>query len=233
MTIYCFDVDGTICSNTNGKYEFAKPFPDMLRRINNLYKNGHTIYFMTARGSVSGKDYTDFTKNQLKKWGFKYHKLIMNKKPHADMFIDDRGFNVKEWRTGGKKIGFVASSFDIIHPGYILMLKDAKSVCEHLICALQEDPSRERPQKNKPVQTLKERLLILESIRYVDEVMVYQTEDELYKLLKEVKPDVRILGTDYKDKKITGGDLDIEIYWHKRDHNWSATNLRKRIKDGN
>lgn len=227
--IYCFDIDGTICTNTNGKYETAQPFPDMLRRINNLHSLGHKIIFMTARGSVSKKDYTDFTHEQLKKWGFKYHELITNKKPHADLFIDDRGENVAHWRTEGKIKGFVASTFDLMHPGYIKMFRDAKIVCEHLICAIQSDPTLDRPQKNKPVQTLEERIVVLEAIKFVDEIVVYSTESELAEILADIKPDIRILGTDYKDKTFTGQDLDIAIHWHQRNHDWSTTALRKRI----
>lgn len=224
-----FDIDGTICTNTNGHYEKAQVYTDMLERINRLYELGHEIIFMTARGSVSKKDYTEFTKQQLEKWGFKYHSLIMNKKPHADLFVDDRAENVRSWRTAGKRKGFVASSFDLIHPGYVLMLRDAKTVCEHLICAIQEDPSLERPHKNKPVHSIEERVMILESIRYVDEVVTYKTEAELETLLKTINPDVRILGTDYLDKNFTGDDLDIEVYFHNRNHNWSTSSLRKHI----
>lgn len=231
MTIYCFDIDGTICTNTNGHYENAKPFQDMLKRVNRLYDLGHEIIFMTARGCVSNIDYTDFTKRQLQEWGFKYHRLITNQKPHADLFIDDRAENVKHWRTAGKIKGFVASTFDLIHPGYIKMFQDAKTVCEHLICALHEDPSIERQEKNKPVQTLEERLIVLESIRYVDEVVTYKSEKELTRLLVEIQPDIRILGTDYQGKNYTGSELDIQIHWHDRNHNWSTSNLRRRIKD--
>lgn len=231
MSTFCFDIDGTICTNTLGQYTNAKPFYDMRRRINNLYDNGHTIIFMTARGCVSQVDYTEFTKKQLDEWGFKYHKLITNQKPHADLFVDDRGVNVSEWRTEGKRVGFVASSFDLIHPGYILMLKEAKTVCEHLVCALHEDPSIERQEKNKPVQTLEERLIVLESIRYVDEVVTYKSEQELLRLLIELQPDVRILGTDYQGKSYTGSELDIQIHWHSRNHNWSTSNLRRRIEN--
>lgn len=226
---YCFDIDGTICTNTNGQYDKAVPFPDMLERVNRLYDLGHTIIFMTARGSVSKIDYTDITKKQLAEWGFKYHELIMNKKPHAHYFIDDRGHNVKDWRTAGKRVGFVASSFDLIHPGYIKMFQEAKSACEHLVCALHTDPTIDRPEKNKPVQTTEERLMVLEAIRYVDEVVTYDTEADLLALLQNLNPDVRILGTDYIDKNVTGSELDIEIYWHKRDHDWSTSSLRRRI----
>lgn len=227
--IFVFDVDGTVCTNTNGKYERAKVYPDMLDRVNRLYDLGHEIIFMTARGSVSNVDYTDFTKEQLAKWGFKYHRLITNQKPHADLFVDDRAENVRSWRTAGKIKGFVASTFDLMHPGYIKMFKDAKTVCEHFICAIQSDPTTERPNKNRPVQTLEERIMVLEAIKYVDEIVTYETEDELLALLKTIKPDVRILGTDYKGRPFTGDDLDIEIYFHKRNHDWSTSSLRERI----
>lgn len=128
------------------------------------------------------------------------------------------------------KTGFVASSFDLIHPGYIKMFQDAKTVCDRLVCGLHSDPTIDRPSKNKPIQTLEERKLVLSSIRYVDDIEVYDTEQDLYKLLERLKPDVRILGTDYIGKKFTGDNLTIPIHWHTRDHNWSTTELKKRIQ---
>lgn len=131
------------------------------------------------------------------------------------------------------KKGFVASSFDLMHPGYILMFQDAKNVCDYLICALQNDPTVDRPTKNKPVLTLEERKIVLSAIKYIDEIVVYNTEAELYSLLKSIKPDVRILGTDYHKKSFTGDDLDIFIHWHDRYHNWSTTSLKRRIQGVN
>ena len=97
--IYCFDIDGTICSLTyGGKYGRATPFQDMIDKINELYDSGHTIKMFTARGSVSGNDYTDLTVAQLSRWGVKYHELIMNRKPHYDLLIDDKAVNVEDWR---------------------------------------------------------------------------------------------------------------------------------------
>lgn len=129
------------------------------------------------------------------------------------------------------KIGFVASCFDLLHAGHCLMLKDAKKQCEWLVAALQNDPSVDRPQKNKPIQSLEERKIQLESIKYVDEVVFYNTEEDLIKLLQLIKPQVRILGSDYKDKHFTGKELKIPIYYHLRDHEWSTSSLRKKIKD--
>ena len=127
-------------------------------------------------------------------------------------------------------IGFTCSCFDLLHAGHILMLQDAKSRCDKLIVGLQTDPTIDRPDtKNKPIQLLEERRIQLEAIKYVDEVFTYDTEEDLYKKLLDINPDVRILGSDYIDKSFTGDDLDIEIYYHERNHNYSTTNLRKKI----
>ena len=128
------------------------------------------------------------------------------------------------------KIGFTCSCFDLLHAGHILMLKDSKEQCDKLIVGLQTDPSIDRPlTKNKPIQSLRERKIQLEAVRYVDDIFVYETESDLIDLLKLVKPDVRILGSDYKDESFTGDDLNIPIYYHERDHDYSSSDLRKKI----
>ena len=99
LMIYCFDIDGTICTlRKRSDYNNAKPFPKMIKKINYLYDEGHTIKLFTARGCNSGIDHTDLTTNQLDKWGLKYHELIMNKKPHYDLLIDDKAINVEDFR---------------------------------------------------------------------------------------------------------------------------------------
>jgi len=130
------------------------------------------------------------------------------------------------------KVGFLAGCFDLMHPGYIKMFEDAKSVCDHLIVALQDDPTidRSNSHKQKPVQTLAERAIVLSSIKWVDRIVFYQTEKDLYKLLTELDIDVRILGTDYVNKPYTGDDLGIDIHFHNRDHSWSTTDLKNRIR---
>ena len=129
------------------------------------------------------------------------------------------------------KKGFTCSCFDLLHAGHILMLKDAREQCDYLIVGLQTDPTIDRPEKNKPIQSFEERKIQLEAVRYVDEIIIYETEQDLYELIKRVNPDVRILGTDYKDKSYTGDDLGVDIYYHDRNHNYSSTNLRKHIVD--
>ncbi len=127
-------------------------------------------------------------------------------------------------------IGFTCSSFDLLHAGHIIMLQDAKQQCDKLIVGLQTDPSIDRPlTKNTPIQTLEERKIQLQAVRYIDDIHVYDTEDSLIELLKLVKPDIRILGSDYEGKPFTGDFLNIPIYFHERKHDYSSTNLRKMI----
>ena len=111
------------------------------------------------------------------------------------------------------------------------MLKDAKKQCDYLIVGLQTNPTIDRPdKKNKPIQSLKERKIQLKAVKYIDKIIVYETEKELYSLLKEIMPDIRILGSDYKNKKFTGDNLNIKIYYHNRNHNYSSSTIRKKIK---
>tara|TARA_R110002051_G_scaffold325745_2_gene430762 strand:- start:2548 stop:2985 length:438 start_codon:yes stop_codon:yes gene_type:complete len=131
----------------------------------------------------------------------------------------------------GVKVGFVASCFDLLHAGHCLMLKDAKSQCDRLVAALHVDPSRERIDKNTPIQSLEERLIQLQSIKYVDEILTYENERGLIDLLKKVRPNVRILGSDYMGQHFTGKNLGIPIFYHIRSHEWSSSNLRSRIKN--
>ena len=131
------------------------------------------------------------------------------------------------------KTGFVASSFDIMHPGYALMLKECKDNCNYLIAALHSNPEWDREDKNIPIMSLNERFLVLKSIRYIDEVAPYKNEDELINLLKFYRPDVRFLGSDYDTpkmrKKITGYLLCKDIYYIDRFHDYSSSGIRKNI----
>ena len=129
------------------------------------------------------------------------------------------------------RIGFTCSTFDLLHAGHILMLKEAKAQCDYLIVGLQTDPTIDRATKNKPVQSITERFIQLEAVKYIDEIVVYASEDDLIQILKAYNIDVRILGEDYKDKPFTGNDLPIEVYFNKRTHKYSTTELRSRITE--
>ena len=232
---YCFDLDGTICDTPLRKedlkpgYLEATPFPFMVEQVNRLFDEGNHIIIMTARGRGSGIDWTGLTVQQLDRWGVKYHELEpMFHKPTADIFIDDKAINVEEWKkTVPPKKGIIAGAFDVIHPGYIRMFKEATDYCNHLTVALHEDPSTERKHKLKPVQTVEERKEILLAIQYVDDVVVYQKEETFHEYLKHY--DIRFLGTDYRDGSYTGKDLSIDIIWLTRNHDYSTTKLKTDI----
>ena len=131
-----------------------------------------------------------------------------------------------------RKTGFTCSCFDLFHAGHIMMLKEAKSVCDYLIVGLQTDPTIDRPEKNKPIQSVFERFVQLDACKYVDEVVVYATEKDLLDILHSYPIDVRIVGDEYKDKDFTGKDLShIEMYYNSRKHSFSTTELRKRVID--
>ena len=224
------DVDETICFYSGiRRYDLAEPNFTNISKINNLFDKGWTIIYWTARGSSSGIDYKDFTRNQLKEWGCKFHDLICGKeKGSYNLVIDDKAKRIEEIRP--HKIGFTCGSFDLLHPGHVMMLEDCKKVCDYVIAAVQIDPTLDRPDKNKPVQSIEERITMTKAIKYVDEVRTYTTEQELYNMLIEISPDVRIVGSDWKGKSnFTGGDLDIFVHYHNRDHDHSTTNLRKRV----
>lgn len=131
------------------------------------------------------------------------------------------------------KIGFTCSAFDLLHAGHIIMLKDCKSVCDYLVVGIQSNPNLDRGYKNEPVQSLIERTIQIEAVKYVDELFVYDTEEDLNEWLKLNKHniDIRILGSDWKGKNYTGKDLDIPIYFHERNHDYSSSELIERIKN--
>ena len=141
---------------------------------------------------------------------------------------------IKDLKDQGKKIGITFSTFDLLHAGHIAMLAEAKNHCEYLICAIQTDPTIDRPDsKNPPIQSIVERQIQVSAVRYVDETVVYQTEKDLEDILLTLPIDVRILGVEYMEKDFTGREIchdrGIELVFNKRDHSFSSSNLRKRV----
>jgi len=129
------------------------------------------------------------------------------------------------------KRGLIAGSFDILHPGYVRMFKESKAICEYLIVALQDDPTVDRPTKCKPVQTWSERKEILESIKFIDEIVRYNSEKDLLAILDSINYDVRILGDDYREKNYTGKSLNKPVYFCQRNHAYSTTKLKTLISE--
>lgn len=137
------------------------------------------------------------------------------------------------------KIGFTCGAFDICHAGHFLMFKDCKKKCDYLVVGLHTNPNLDRKSKNVPIQSAEERRIILEGIKYIDEIILYDTEKDLFNLLMDLsqkynssripKKLIRIIGSDWENKSFTGSELPIEVYYHRRDHSYSSSELRKRI----
>ena len=235
---YVFDLDNTLCAtSSSNKYSESIPFLNAINQVNNLKKEGHYIKIFTARGSGSGIDWRDLTKQQLLDWGVEYDELILGK-PSYDICIDDKSTSAHDWRVRNSCsiTGFVAGAFDLLHAGHCLFLKEAKSVCDYLFAALQTDPTiddhKDRPlqqPKNKPVQSIEERKIQLEAISYVDKILIYETENDLFNLVKKLKPNIRILGSDYRDKRATGEEWSEGVVYHQRTQQWSSSELRERV----
>ena len=135
------------------------------------------------------------------------------------------------------RVGITASTFDLLHAGHVEMLREARGECDYLICALQIDPSVDRKEKNPPIQTIVERYTQLEAVKYVDEIIPYLHESDLEDILQMRQINVRILGEEYREKEFTGRDIckqrDIDLYFNKRDHRFSSSDLRHRVCEKN
>jgi glycerol-3-phosphate cytidylyltransferase len=140
---------------------------------------------------------------------------------------------IKELKERGLKIGITFSQFDLLHAGHIAMLSQAKNHCDYLIAGLQNNAQRDRPEKNAPIQSIVERQISLSAVRFVDEIVVYNTEKDVEDILLTLPIDVRILGVEYKDKDFTGYGIcqqrKIELVFNGRDHSFSSSSLRKRV----
>jgi len=126
--------------------------------------------------------------------------------------------------------GIITGNFDVIHPGYIKMFKEAYNNCDYLIVLLHNDPSIERPEKLTPVLSVEEREEILQSIKYIDEIIIYNFESDLLNLIKKIKPEIRFLGDDYIGRKdYTGYDVNQKLHYFDRSHGWSTTKYKNMI----
>lgn len=239
MLIYCFDLDNTLCLTKDKKYSESTPIKKRIDKVNELYDLGNYIKIYTSRGMTEFNGclpkiidkYWPITKNQLVNWGVKHNELILGK-PSYDVFVDDKGvYSENYFEPLGVIHGIIIGSFDVIHPGYIKAFKEAKEKCTHLTVFLHEDPSIDRPEKIKPILSVEERTEILLSIKHIDDIIPYKTEQDLLTLLKQNIDmiDIRFIGEDYIDKDFTGKELNIPTHVIKRNHGWSATKYKKLI----
>ena len=127
-------------------------------------------------------------------------------------------------------IGFTCGAFDLLHAGHVVMLKEARKNCDWLVVGLQTAPSIDRQDKNKPIQSVYERYVQLSGVKFVDEIIPYDTEQSLVDLLQSQEIDIRFIGEDYRDREFTGSDLPIEVFYTSRQHSFSSSSLRNKIK---
>ena len=126
-------------------------------------------------------------------------------------------------------VGFTCGAFDLLHAGHALMLEECKKHCDHLIVGVQSNPSIDRPTKNRPVMDYEERIIMVKAVKWVDEIVLYDTEEDLLEILKKIKPRVRILGEDWQNKPFTARELPIKIVYVSRSHSYSTSDLRRRV----
>lgn len=236
---YCFDLDKTICFQDLEKdYKNSYPDVEMVKKINFLHEQGNKIILYTSRGMTKYKEnideitnnYKQLTETHLQHWGLKYDKLLFGK-PSYDFIIDDKSILIKDFKQKIlPKRGVIAGMFDIIHPGYIEMFETAKKHCDFLTVCLHENPKLERDTKTEPILSVKERKYILNSIKYIDDIVEYKTESDFFDILKNGNFHIRFLGDDYQNKKFTGSELEIPIFFIDRNHGWSSTKFKKLIK---
>lgn len=236
--IYCFDLDNTLCHTEGNDYSRSTPHYNMIEKCNYLFDSGNYIKIFTARGMTTHKgsislvynNLFETTKSQLVNWGIKHHELILGK-PSFDIVIDDKNISISDFNKSVlPKVGFTAGAFDVIHPGYIKMFKEIKDHCDILMVGLHEDPSIERD-KMSPVLNVDDRIQILDSIKFIDKIVVYSKEDHLLEVIKNINPDILFLGDDYRDKFHNGLKLKIKTFFCNRDHGWSTTKFKKLITE--
>ena len=224
---YCFDIDDTLLKY-HGEYELATPIQSRIDRVNQLYDEGNKIILMTARGMSSGKDHTELTKKQLFGFGIKYHELIMNQKPNADIFIDDKALNVIDWDRQSNSIVWLNGCFDILHRGHIEMFKYASTLgCRVVVGTDSDQRIKKTKATNRPINCLNDRIEVLMSLKWIDEVVSFDSDEELCFWLKKYSPKYRVLGGDYKDhqNKIVGSEYSGKILFFDRVEKYSTTGV--------
>ena len=224
---YCFDIDDTLLKY-HGDYALSTPIQSRIDRVNLLYEQGHTIILMTARGKSSGKDYTELTRKQMDEFGIKHHELIMNQKPNADVFIDDKGMNVLDWDKSSHSVVWLNGCFDIIHRGHIEMFKYASSLGCRLVVGTDTDERIKRLKgDSRPINKLEDRVEMLLSMKWIDEVVSFDSDEELCSWLIQYQPKYRVLGGDYKNQvtNIVGLQYSGELKFFDRYLHYSTSGI--------
>jgi rfaE bifunctional protein nucleotidyltransferase chain/domain len=230
---YAFDIDNTLVHTVGSDYENSTPIQHRIDRVNHLFDEGHTIYLFTARGMASGKDYREFTTEQMEKFGVKYHRLITGK-PDVDIFIDDKAISVQDWDKYKNGVIWTNGCYDVLHIGHIRLFQYCKQLAEEHDCQFVVGIDSDRRVKelkgnSRPINCEYDRVQFLLSIKGIDRVCVYETDDELEKLMQILTPRVMVVGDDYKDKYVIGSNYATEVKFFPKVVGYSTTSTVNKI----
>jgi rfaE bifunctional protein nucleotidyltransferase chain/domain len=205
---YAFDIDNTLVHTVGNDYENSMPIQHRIDQVNRLFDEGHTIYLFTARGMASGNDYQEFTKQQMQKFGIKYHRLIMGK-PDVDVFVDDKAISVQEWDKCKGGVVWTNGCYDVLHIGHIRLFQHCRKLAEEHDCMFVVGIDSDRRVKelkgnSRPINSESHRLEFLLSVKGIDRVYIYDTADELENIVRALTPRIMVVGDEYRGKNIIG-----------------------------
>ena len=236
---YAFDIDNTLVRTDGNDYQNCTPIQHRIDRVNRLFDEGHTIYLFTARGMASGNDYHDLTTKQMQDFGIKHHRLIMGK-PDADLFVDDKAISVDEWDAKNSNLSstviWTNGCYDILHVGHIRLFEHccelAKRCGGRFVIGIDSD-SRVRELKGsiRPINNQHDRAEVLLSLKGVDSVYIYNTAEELEEIISVLKPNVMVVGDEYKDKTVIGSQYARLVEFFPKISGYSTTETLLKIEE--
>lgn len=230
---YAFDIDNTLVHTNGNDYEHSTPIQHRIDRVNSLFEEGHTIYLFTARGMSSGRDHYELTVRQMHEFGIKHHRIIMGK-PDVDVFVDDKAISVYEWDSTEPSLNspviWTNGCYDVLHVGHIRLFDRcsilAKGCGGKFIVGIDSDRRvREMKGASRPVNTETDRAEMLLSIKGVDGVYIYDTAEELDRIVRSLSPTIMVIGEEYRDKVVIGSQhaKSVEFFPKISGHSTSET----------
>ena len=230
---YAFDIDNTLVRTVGNDYPNSTPIQHRIDRVNSLFDEGHTIYLFTARGMASGKDYLELTTKQMQDFGVKHHRIIMGK-PDADLFVDDKAISVDEWDakypTSRSPVIWTNGCYDVLHVGHIRLFDHCRQLAKNFggrfVVGIDSDSRvRELKGSSRPINNQYDRAEVLLSLKGVDSVYIYNTAEELEEIISVLKPNVMVVGDEYKDKTVIGSQHAGSVEFFPKISGYSTTQM--------
>ena len=232
---YAFDIDNTLVKTNGSDYENSVPIQHRIDRVNHLFDEGHSIYLFTARGMASGRDLYEFTANQVREFGIKHHQLIMGK-PDVDVFVDDKAISVNDWDQkdlfSKSPVIWTNGCYDIIHVGHICLFEKCQELAAScngkFVIGIDSDKRVKKMKGNsRPFNTENDRARVLLSIKGVDSVWIYDSDEELENLVKTFSPEVMVLGDEYKNSLVIGASHAKSVMYFPKLSEYSTSKILK------